>query len=123
MANKTLKERLDEVELQLIDTPENEELLALKAELEAKLAQVELMQAGKKKTAKFTINNQESNNYVLCDVIKLEKLRTNKKDVNGTVIWDLKEDKVLKQIKILKEQLSIHAAQEINTLKRYKEVK
>lgn len=123
MANKTLKERLDEVELQLIDTPEDAELLALKADLEAKLAQVELMQAGKKKTAKFMINDHESNNYVLCDIIKLEKARTDKKDADGRVIWNLKEDKVLKQTKILKEQLPIHAAQEINTLKRYKEVK
>jgi hypothetical protein len=123
MANKTLKERLDEVELQLIDTPENEELLALKAELEAKLAQVELMQAGKKKTTKFMIADHESNNYILCDIIKLEKIRTGKKDASGTVIWDFKEDKVLKQTKILKEQLTIHEAQEINTLKRYKEVK
>ena len=123
MAKKTIKEQLDDVELQLIDTPGDTVLLALKAELEAKLAQVELMQAGKKKTVKFMIADHESNNYILCDIIKLEKIRTGKKDASGTVIWDLKEDKVLKQTKILKEHLTIHEAQEINTLKRYKEVK
>jgi len=123
MAKKTIKEQLDDVELQLIDTPGDTVLLALKAELEAKLAQVEAMQSGRKKAGKFIINDRESTNYILCDVIKLEKVRTNKKEADGTIIWDLKEDKVLKQVKILKEQLLIHAEQEINTLKRYKEVK
>ena len=72
--------------------------------------------------AKRTKKQGDSNGFVLCDVIKLEKKLTGEKDAVGNVLFDLVEEKKLKQVKILREHMSVHAEQERNTLKRYKEV-
>jgi carbonic anhydrase len=75
------------------------------------------------KTAKEPAKKKLPTNYVICDVVKLEKKFTGKKDEAGNDEFNLIEDKVLKQVKILKEHLTVHSEQEPNTLKRYKEVK
>lgn len=70
---------------------------------------------------KTKTKSKEMKGFILADVIELEKKYTGVKDAHDNDEYVLNEGKPLGRVKILKEHLPIHASQEVNTLKRYRE--